>query len=134
MLSASEKGSARVSETVTLHLPYPPSANALWRSVGGRNISSKAYRVWQSEAASIIAQQRTGAIFGTYGVTFQCERPDNRRRDIANLEKALSDALVSGGVVEDDYLAEQISLFWAPKPEGRPARINVHVWARPRAS
>ena len=52
-----------------------------------------------------------------YGVLqkalYEFGRPDKRRRDVANYEKAVSDILVTAGVIEDDSLIEEITLRWA---------------------
>ena len=36
------------------------------------------------------------------------------RRDLANHEKAVTDFLVARGVIEDDYLAQELHMAWAP--------------------
>jgi crossover junction endodeoxyribonuclease RusA len=42
-------------------------------------------------------------------------RPDKRKRDLGNLEKAISDILVSQNIVEDDSLCEWIEARWVEK-------------------
>ena len=39
-------------------------------------------------------------------------KPDRRRRDVANLEKAVSDLLVSQGVLGDDSLIQSCTVEW----------------------
>ncbi|WP_206105886.1 RusA family crossover junction endodeoxyribonuclease [Rhizobium laguerreae] len=39
-------------------------------------------------------------------------RPDNRRRDVANLEKAIGDTLTRWGVLKDDCQIIDIRLLW----------------------
>lgn len=112
---------------IRLSLPYPPSANALWRSVGGRNISSREYREWQKAAAQEALVQRPTKVAGPYSIALSVDRPDNRRRDLANLEKATSDALVSAGVIADDCLARKIELEWSDRPAGKGARVHICI-------
>jgi crossover junction endodeoxyribonuclease RusA len=46
-------------------------------------------------------------------VIYSLKRPDKRIRDLGNLEKALSDILVSTGIIEDDSNIEDLRLHWA---------------------
>ena len=46
-------------------------------------------------------------------VTYKIGRPDKRVRDLANLEKALSDFLVSCGILADDSLIHRLIMEWA---------------------
>ena len=100
-------------DPVILSMPYPTSANALWRSVKGRNIASAPYRKWMNEATWHIRSQRPREVVGGYILTITASRPDKRRRDLGNLEKATSDALVKAGVIKDDCDAERIILEWS---------------------
>jgi crossover junction endodeoxyribonuclease RusA len=98
---------------VILTLPYPPSANKLWRAVRDRNIKSEAYREWSSRAAWEVRLQKPRQVLGRYVLTVTATRPDRRARDLGNLEKPLSDCLVQTGVVTDDSLAKRIVLEWS---------------------
>lgn len=110
-------------------LPFPPSANRLWRAVNGRAIKSREYRAWLEEAALVARSQRPVAVRGAYHIRLVARRPDNRRRDLGNLEKPVSDLLTEIGVIEDDSLAKSISLFWADGPARKPGSILVSVEA-----
>lgn len=98
--------------SITLTLPYPVSTNRLWRAVNGRNIKSAEYRAWEEEAGYMIVSQRPGHIAGKFDLHLTFGRPDKRRRDLGNLEKPVSDALVRFEVIEDDCLAQKITLEW----------------------
>lgn len=98
---------------VSLSLPYPPSANRLWRAVNGRQIKSAEYRAWIDEAALSIRLQRPRGIVGAYHLVIRASRPDRRRRDIDNLLKPIWDALCQGGVVGDDCDCEHLTAFWS---------------------
>jgi len=99
---------------LSVEIPYPPSANRLWRQFKGRTIKSADYRVWITEAALRIGQVQT--ITGPYVVIFDATRPDNRRRDLDNLLKAASDALTACKVVEDDSLCQSLTIRWVGEP------------------
>jgi crossover junction endodeoxyribonuclease RusA len=100
-------------ETIRLTLPLPPSVNRLWRTGRGRLYRSAEYAAWRNEAIwSIKLQARGASIAGPYSIAVEFQRPDRRRRDLDNLLKALSDALVDAGVLEDDSDAQEIRLCW----------------------
>lgn len=114
-----------------LTLPYPPSANALWRAVAGRNIASTAYRSWKREALTLLMLQRPRKVVGPYRLTVVATRPDRRRRDLGNLLKALEDCLVEGNVVRDDSDAVSIWLRWSDAEPDKAAGVRVSVEAAP---
>lgn len=99
--------------TVSLTLPYPPTANKIWRAVSGRQIKSAKYRAWIDEAALSIRQQRPRGIVGDYHLFIRATAPDRRRRDLDNLIKPLSDALSQGGVIGDDSGCRVLIANWA---------------------
>lgn len=103
----------------TLRLPYPPTANHLFASNarGGRHRSKK-YNAWIAEAMGELQRQHPAKTDGPYLLTIIARRPDRRRRDVANLEKPVSDLLVKAGVVRDDCDAQAIHLAWSPLPPG----------------
>lgn len=106
---------------ISLALTYPPSANRLWRNVKGRMVKSKAYREWLARNAGYY--QNT--ITGPYKLTLQCSPPDKRRRDLGNLEKAVSDLLQDIGVVSDDCNMQELSVSWK-----RDLAPGVYVWVQ----
>lgn len=110
-------------------IPFPPSTNALWRSVGGRNILSAPYRKWLTEAHQLVALQRPAKVTGPYRMTVTATRPDNRRRDLSNTIKALEDLLVKAGVIRDDSDAQSILLMWSEGKPDKAAGVRVLVEA-----
>lgn len=97
----------------------PPSANGLRKSFvrNGKVMSAKtdAYSSWREAALWEIASQRAGRIEGPYSLSIAVQRNwrSKRARDIDNIIKPVSDALVKAGVVTDDSLAESVSAKWA---------------------
>lgn len=97
----------------TVFLPYPPTANNLFPTGrGGRRFPSPEYKAWKVEAGLGLNARHPGLVPGRVAVTYEFRKPDNRRRDLANLEKASTDILVSQGVIEDDSLIEEMTLRW----------------------
>jgi len=83
---------------------------------------SAEYSAWRNEAIwSIKAQARGARIDGGYIIDVAFQRPDRRRRDLDNLLKALSDALVDAEVLADDSDAQEIHLCW--RGEGRACEV-----------
>ena len=95
-----------------LMLPYPPSTNGLFAGKA-RRFTSKAYKLWQADADRALMQQAPLPRYTDRVVlTLTFGRPDKRRRDLGNLEKAVSDQLVKHGILADDSLIEILMLAW----------------------
>jgi len=68
---------------------------------------------WRKLAMWQIAGQSKGRKHtGAYKLTILAVKPDKRKRDLGNLEKAVSDILVSQNIVEDDSLCEWLEVKW----------------------
>lgn len=75
---------------------------------------SEEYTSWSKHAEwAVAAQVRGQHISGEYMLEIIAVKPNKRRRDLGNLEKAVSDLLQKAGVIEDDYLCQDIHLRWA---------------------
>ena len=110
---------------VNLVMPWPPSVNTYWRMVKGRMIISKQGRDYRASVADQVMLQRGGKnFFCPLKVTIEAWRPDNRRRDLDNLLKAVLDALAHAGVYVDDSLIVDLRIYWA-KDVGGMLKINI---------
>lgn len=113
-MSASTSNHIRISIS-----DMPPSANAMRAHFidGGkvRSTKSKAYATWKKAAAWEIAASRPGRIAGPYRLYIAVQRDwrSKRARDLDNIIKPVSDALVAAGVVSDDSMAEEVRAKWA---------------------
>ncbi len=111
--------------STVLTLPYPPTANNLFPTgKGGKRFISPEYKVWKQAAGLMLNAQRPRPIPGAISALYEFRKPDNRRRDVTNCEKAVSDLLVTHGVIEDDCLIEDITLRWV---YGTPWEARVTV-------
>jgi Holliday junction resolvase RusA-like endonuclease len=87
---------------LAFELPYPPSINHYWRRVGPRTLISREGRRFRERVQTILAAHRVEPLVGPLAVEVAIYPPDNRRRDIDNVQKALLDALQHGGAYHDD--------------------------------
>jgi len=111
-------------------LPYPPSANRLWRNVPGKGtLKSAAYRAWLSEALQSLLVQRPARVSGPYVLSVVLRAPDRRLRDLDNTIKPLNDALKQAGIIEDDHLCRTIILAWSDLPPVKGGEVSIHLRA-----
>jgi Holliday junction resolvase RusA-like endonuclease len=119
----------REAERIEIFIPTPPSSNSLYaNSENGGRFKTKEYTDWLDEAGWRLQEQRPGRIAGRYVIEIEIPRAaDNRRRDLGNREKAVSDLLVRQRVIADDNLAERIVSVWGPV--GSEAKVTLTRWA-----
>ena len=122
--------------TLSLDLPYPPTANTLYRAVSrgrlaGRTLLSYKARQFYQDCGRVIAIQRMNGnqsqfpIRGRLEVTYHVSPPDRRRRDLGNIEKAVSDALHKCGVIEDDSQIDELHILRREPVKG--GKLNVRI-------
>lgn len=111
--------------TVRVSLPFPPSVNKMFPTLGARRIPSKAYTAWRAEADAMMMAQRTKALHGPVNVRIDLVPPDRRRRDADNYNKAVIDALVRRGVIDadDNRVVRMVITEW--QDEGEPCVATV---------
>ena len=85
-----------------IELPYPPSANRLYRRVGPRTLISREGRAFRERVCSILAGSGLEPLTGPIEMSLVLYPPDRRRRDADNSLKAVCDALEKAGAYEDD--------------------------------
>lgn len=105
---------------IEIELPYPPSLNHYYRRVGHRTLISREGRAYRESVCAILADLGVRPLTGPLRMSMEVYPPDNRRRDLDNLQKSLWDALQKGGAYHDD---SQVVRFEAvklgPVPGGR---------------
>lgn len=96
-------------ESLTINLPFPPSVNHYLGRHGYRSYKTPKAKVFDSEVYAIVLTSKANKNYDVpVKVWYQYWFPDRRRRDVANYEKVLSDALVTAGVMLDDHLIYDI--------------------------
>ncbi len=123
-------GLKRISE-VTIGLPWPPSTNHMYRSIGrGRVIMSTDGRKYVDAVAKCIMALRAQGLAMAFGksrlsVEVNAFVPDKRRRDLGNLEKACFDSLTKCGVWEDDCQIDFFSFRRREMVKGGSLRLTI---------
>ena len=82
-----------------LILPWPPSLNTYWRTFNGRMILSEKGRLYRQHVMEQCLLQRVDTFTGPITVEIVAYRPDNRKRDLDNLLKAVLDGMAKGACV-----------------------------------
>jgi len=108
--------------SIEITLPYPPTINHYWRSkvkpvyVGGKRklipniyISEKGL-LYRSDVIYLCKVNEIQKMFGRLKVRVLVNPPDNRKRDLDNLTKALFDALAHAGVYNDDNQIDEFTV------------------------
>ena len=104
----------KIFSGITLTLPWPPSVNKYWRTFQGRMIISAEGRSYRKAVADQVLIQRGAKHYaGKLRVQIEAFRPDNRRRDLDNLLKAVLDGCTHAGVWEDDSNIVDLRIYWA---------------------
>ena len=98
---------------ITLRLPWPPSANRIWRSRIAGNGGKQFVSVYLSAEGKAFRADVMAEVLEKFGVLDIADRlrvvivviqPDRRKRDIDNLLKATGDALTHSRDEQIDHL------------------------------
>lgn len=111
-------------KTPILTLPYPPSANAYWRTFRGRILVSSEARKYKEHVGILCVKWRLKPLLGPIAVRVEVWRPA-RRGDLDNTIKVLLDSL-RGHAFEDD--SQVIELHAARHEDKERPRAEVEVW------
>ena len=110
----------------TYRLPYPPTINHYWRSIGrGRVVISAAGREYRKVVWALALETAQEKLHGALKVVVAVTCPDRRTRDLDNLPKALLDALRYGGAYDDDGFIDDFRIYRAGI--GKPGGVIVTV-------
>ena len=101
----------------------PPLSACYINARGPGRVKSKRYMAWQS-LCKLYLPRPERPIAAPVAVVYDFHRPDNRRRDVFNLEKAVSDLLVDAGILEDDSQIWDGRVRW-----GGAAPVTVRIEA-----
>lgn len=111
---------------IVIQLPFPISVNAMFADGKTRRHKSQRYADWILEAGYALNRQKPKPIKGPIKILYEFqEGRDNRRRDAFNLEKGVTDLLVSHGVIEADHdlILRHGSVTWNREVQG--VRVTI---------
>jgi crossover junction endodeoxyribonuclease RusA len=80
---------------------------------GKGRVKTSEYRAWRIEAGWMLKMAKQQPISGPVSISYEIE--DKGRADLGNLEKAITDLLVSHGMIEGDNreVVRRIAMEWA---------------------
>lgn len=95
-----------------LRLPYPPSVNGYWvRTRFGMAVGARGKKYREAVQGSWMSQGAGKMKPGRLRVTVEIYPPNQQRRDLDNICKALLDSLTACGVWADDELIDDLRLI-----------------------
>ena len=99
---------------ISFWLPFPPSANRLWRYSRGRFHPSSDYARWKQEAdAAAQGQELCDApALGRYAIDVKLSESLIGRGDADNRLKAVNDWCQRAGLIVDDGNCRRASIEW----------------------
>ena len=110
----------------------PPPLSACFTDPAGRKgrVKTKRYRDWEKicapklkEVRGYLVHNRVASYQGDVAVQYRFARTDRRKRDLGNLEKAMSDILVKHEIIEDDSKIVDLRLVW-----GGDEPAEIWIW------
>lgn len=104
---------------IELELPYPPTVNHYWKHTrNGIHYVTQKGKAFQQ--AVIWRSKNATKLTGRVALYIEIYPPDNRKRDIDNIFKALLDGLTKSGVIADDSLVYKlVAEKFAPVKDGK---------------
>ncbi len=110
---------------IEIELPYPPSANRLYRHAGHRTLISREGRRYRERVCAILAGLGLGAFRGPLHLQIEAFPPDRRRRDADNLQKCLLDSLQHAGLYADDSQIKKLEIAMCACVRGGRALVRL---------
>ena len=111
---------------LTLILPYPPSVNGYYATVGNRRIVSKRGLLYRQSVIRTVP--RIQALEGSLWMDVDLYPPSKRKYDVDNTAKALLDALTHAGVWRDDSQIFRLCLTKRDVLKDGQAVVRIGGW------
>ena len=123
--------------SIEIVLPYPPTVNHYWRSkvtqiktAGKLKLVPKVYVAekglsFRSEVYALCKKNKINKMSGRLKVRVLVNPPDNRKRDIDNLTKALFDSLTHAGAYNDDSQIDEFTVVRLDAIKGGKVKVII---------
>ena len=123
---------AESMDELRIVLPWPPSVNHYWRNFRGRMVIGAKGRAYRHAVIASVIEQNVprDRISCRLAVSIDAYPPDNRRRDIDNINKALLDAIVAAEVIEDDGLIDALSIIRFDAEKDGRVEVRIREYAK----
>lgn len=99
--------------------------------MGSRTVLSREGRRYRASVCAALAVRRVVRMNGRLAVRVTVCPPDNRRRDLDNVQKALLDALAKGGAYRDDSQIDRLVVERGPVTPGGRVLVVIEPIAHP---
>jgi crossover junction endodeoxyribonuclease RusA len=99
--------------------------------MGSRTVLSREGRRYRASVCAALAARRIVRVNGRLEVRVTVCPPDNRRRDLDNVQKALLDALAKAGAYHDDSQIDRLVIERGPVTPGGLVRVVIEPIAHP---
>jgi len=114
-------------QKLILELPLPPSVNSYWGFHGHRRFLTPKANQFKADVARIVSLQAIKFGSARLCLTATFCFPTKRISDISNRVKALEDALVQAGLMDDDSQIDEIHIFRGSIIRGGKTLIEINV-------
>lgn len=113
-----------------LSLPWPPTVNQYWRSLGrGRVVLSQKAREYKKAVKdTVLAHHANLGLSCPISIAVALHPPSKHRRDIDNYCKGLLDALTAAGVWQDDRQVKRLLVEMQEPTSGGRVDIILREW------
>ncbi len=106
-------------KSVSVQMPWPPSANRYWRKYRGRMVVSEEARKYKDEITILALTWQIKTFTTRLSLKIFAYPPDRRVRDIDNILKIAIDSLQYAGIYENDAQIDRIYIERGlPQPPG----------------
>lgn len=110
---------------IALRLPWPPTMNTYWRSVGTKVLISEKGRLFRKHVAALVGIKGHPHLGGRVAVWIDAYPPDRRQRDLDNLLKPVLDALAHANVYDNDEQIDELLIRRKPVMPGQGQLVIV---------
>ena len=121
-----------MSQSIAFALPWPPSNNHYWLvlrkgKLAGQVIISTEGKQYRKAVADLVLEGRIPAqrLTGKLAVWIHVLPPNNLRRDLDNLPKAVLDSLSKAGVIRDDCDIDDLRITRFGNRTGGELQIRI---------